>query len=98
MSPDRSKRTTNYRRDRKSLLAERAVYQGLSKQALRLEAVYIVLKLEFSDIFFMLFDLSILCVLMCFNVYVYIVYDLQFMITFEFNDVYTCALPRGIGG
>jgi hypothetical protein len=33
---------------------------------------------------------------MCFNVYVYIVYDLQFMITFEFNDVYTCALLRGI--
>jgi hypothetical protein len=44
----------------------------------------------------MLFGFSILFVLMCFNVYVYIVYDLQFMITFEFNDVYTCALHRGI--
>ena len=44
----------------------------------------------------MSFGFSILFVLMCFNVYVYIVYDLQFMITFEFNDVYTCALPRGI--
>jgi hypothetical protein len=44
----------------------------------------------------MLFGFSILFVLMCLNVYVYIVYDLQFMITFEFNDVYTCALPRGL--
>ena len=63
---------------------------------MRVEAVYIVFEnWNHFDLFLMLFGFSTLFFVMCFNVYVYIVYDLQFMITFVLNDVYTCALPSG---